>query len=236
MQPDAPLSVCRGHASRATHIAFLPTAASVAAGLGRVPLLLSGSADWTARVWDAETGCCRGACVGHGGALTALQVVHGAACGTRLLTGGADGTLGVWRLDGELVSLGQRHTAPVMLLQQGGDTLVSGASDKSCHVWGLQQVIDGGSCSGGGSGSSNAGGMPLDHNRSAVSAGGSSSSGQRLQQHHHAQQLLASQRKRADVAAMAFDPVGELLCSGHRDGIVSVWNCSFSMQQQHVGC
>lgn len=42
--------------------------------------------------------------------------------------------------------------------------------------------------------------------------------------------LLGSQRARADVGAMAFDPMAELLCAGHKDGIVSIWNCCYSTQ------
>lgn len=120
-------------------VTFLPAAASACLGLGRQPLLLSGSSDWTARLWDAETGHCRCTCVGHGGPLTALQVAaHGGgdASGStaRLLTGAADGTLAVWGLDGELHSLAQAHDAPLMLLKQGSDTLVSGG--RACCVLG----------------------------------------------------------------------------------------------------
>lgn len=93
--------------------------------MGRTPLLLTGSDDWMARVWDAETGACRGVCVGHGGPVTAMQTVHSNAA-TRFVTGGADGSLGLWGLDGELVSLVQQHNKAVLVLKQGGDTLVSG--------------------------------------------------------------------------------------------------------------
>jgi hypothetical protein len=56
-------------------------------------------------------------------------------------------------------------------------------------------------------------------------SGGSSSSGG-LTTSTQLSRLLASQQTPADVGAMAFDPMAELLCAGHRDGIVSVWNCS----------
>lgn len=128
LQGSTPLSECKGHTGPVKHISFLPRAASAAAGLGRTPLLLTGSEDWTARVWDAESGVCRGACIGHGGGITAMQTVHSNAA-TRLVTGAADGSIGLWGLDGELVSLVQQHGSPVMLLKQGGDTLVSGEGD-----------------------------------------------------------------------------------------------------------
>jgi hypothetical protein len=80
----------------------------------------------------------------------------------------------------------------------------AGSADKVCHVWGLQGLTTGG--------------------------GGSSSSGTACSTTAQlSQQLLASQRRRASVgAAMAFDPMVEVLCAGHSDGIVSVWNCCHS--------
>jgi WD40 repeat protein len=125
LQCGDPVSECTGHTGPVTQINFLPRSASAAAGLGRVPLLLTGSEDWTARVWDAETGACRGACIGHGGAVTAMQTVHSNNA-TRFVTGAADGSIGLWGLDGDMVSLVQQHEQPVLLLKQGVDTLVSG--------------------------------------------------------------------------------------------------------------
>lgn len=83
----------------------------------------------------------------------------------------------------------------------------AGAADNGCHVWGLQGLLP----SGGSGGSSSS------------SSGGLSTSAQ-------LSRLLASQRTSADVGAMAFDPTAELLCAGHKDGAVSVWNCSYSTQ------
>lgn len=70
-------------------------------------------------------------------------------------------------------------------------------------MWGLQGLLP---CAGGGSGSG------VAANTGRLSA------------------LLGSQQAAADVGAMAFDPMAELLCAGHKDGIVSVWNCSYSTQ------
>ena len=134
LQPGVPLSECKGHTGPVQQVSFLPSAASAAAGLGRVPLLLTGSEDWTARLWDVETGMCRGACVGHGGAITAMQTIHSNAS-TRFVTGANDGSIGVWGLDCELVSLVQQYKEPVLLLKQGGDTLVSGGSSYSTHPY-----------------------------------------------------------------------------------------------------
>lgn len=36
---------------------------------------------------------------------------------------------------------------------------------------------------------------------------------------------LLRQERHALVDTMAYDPIGQLLCSGHRDGLVSMWSC-----------
>ena len=77
----------------------------------------------------------------------------------------------------------------------------TGAADKLCHLVGLQHLLP----------------------RSNSSSNGCSSLVQ-------PSQLLGSQRKPAAVGAMAFDPVAEVLCAGHKDGIVSAWNCCYSTQ------
>ena len=56
-------------------------------------------ADKTVRVYDVKSGVLVGRCVGHGTAVTALAFMN---CGSRLVTGGADGTVCVWRLPGHL--------------------------------------------------------------------------------------------------------------------------------------
>ncbi len=48
-------------------------------------------------------------------------------------------------------------------------------------------------------------------------------------------QLLACQERRSLVTSVAFDPVAELLYSGHKDGIVAAWNCSCPAVQGCAG-
>ena len=50
-------------------------------------------------MYDVKSGVLVGRCVGHGTAVTALAFMN---CGSRLVTGGADGTVCVWRLPGHL--------------------------------------------------------------------------------------------------------------------------------------
>jgi hypothetical protein len=159
LQPSTPLAACLGHQGRVTQATFLPAAAAAAAAAAvdtaasastsssigvqqhsrAFPLLLTGSDDWTARLWDATSGSCQAVCVGHGGPVTAATTAVSAsqnssssdAAGVRLVTGAADGTVGVWGLRGELHGLSQQHSAPVCLLAQGGETVVSGG----CNAW-----------------------------------------------------------------------------------------------------
>jgi hypothetical protein len=163
-QPIKPLATCIGHQGRVAHVTFLPAAAAAVAAAadsqpssaaldsssmsaqqrsGALPLLLTGSDDWTARLWDATSGNCRAVCIGHGGAVTAAAVVAGPSTTTtssssssssgshvRLVTGAADGTVGVWGLRGELHGLMQQHYTAVQLLAQEDETVVSGEISK----------------------------------------------------------------------------------------------------------
>jgi hypothetical protein len=84
-------------------------------------------------------------------------------------------------------------------------------------VWGLQQLT-GAPVS---SNSASSFGSSWDAPGSSTSSG---SSGSAASVRHPSSPLLARQVQTAAVGAMAFDPVTELVCSGHSDGVVSVWN------------
>lgn len=45
---------------------------------------------------------------------------------SRLVTGAADGSIGVWGLGGEVYSLEQQHNALVQLLAAGDSTVIAG--------------------------------------------------------------------------------------------------------------
>jgi hypothetical protein len=49
----------------------------------------------------------------------------------RVVTGAADGSIAVWGLRGDLHGMMQQHCAPVRLLAQEDDTVVSGERDEA---------------------------------------------------------------------------------------------------------
>jgi WD40 repeat protein len=130
-RPDAPAAECCGHGDWVTQLAFAPPALVGACGDEGGPLLVSASADWTSRVWDAASGTCRGVHVGHAGAVTALALWDdrdgggsgmsggGGGGALRVVTGCQDGGVAVWAEGGELLGLHQAHAAPVRLLAAG---------------------------------------------------------------------------------------------------------------------
>jgi WD40 repeat protein len=115
---------CLGHEDAVTCLAFGPAAAPGTSAEPPAPLLLSGSRDWTARVWDPASGACLGVLAGHAGAVTAVawaEVGSGgsadtAAGGGLALTGCEDGSAGVWTARGDARRLWRAHTAPVQLV------------------------------------------------------------------------------------------------------------------------
>ncbi len=95
------------------------------------PVLITGSYDRTARVWNLETGmeirCLRG----HTRALRALQFDE-----VKLITGSMDHTLRVWNWrTGECIRTLESHTEGVVCLNFDSTILASGSVDTTVKVW-----------------------------------------------------------------------------------------------------
>lgn len=95
------------------------------------PVLITGSYDRTARVWNLETGeeirCLRG----HTRALRALQFDE-----VKLVTGSMDHTLRVWNWrTGECIRTLEGHTEGVICLNFSSTVLASGSVDTTIKVW-----------------------------------------------------------------------------------------------------
>ncbi|OAX33656.1 WD40 repeat-like protein [Rhizopogon vinicolor AM-OR11-026] len=95
------------------------------------PILITGSYDRTARVWNIETGlevrCLRG----HTRAVRALQFDE-----AKLITGSMDHTIRVWNWrSGECIRTLEGHTEGVVCLNFDSNVLASGSVDTTVKVW-----------------------------------------------------------------------------------------------------
>lgn len=100
--------------------------------------LLTGSLDWTARLWALGNANWESiVMVGHSAAVNAVEW---ADCpGSRepsLLTGCADGSVGFWDMAGGLTNILQAHSAEVKLIRKvsGRNWAHSGSSSKCSHM------------------------------------------------------------------------------------------------------
>jgi F-box/WD-40 domain protein MET30 len=95
------------------------------------PVLITGSYDRTARIWNLETGEEIRCLKGHTRALRALQFDE-----VKLVTGSMDHTLRIWNWrTGECISTLEGHTEGVVSLNFDSTLLASGSVDTTVKVW-----------------------------------------------------------------------------------------------------
>lgn len=107
--------------------------ASVRAVAGHGRILISGSYDATARVWDLTTGECLHVLNGHTDRIYSCvyDVVR-----NRAYTGSADNTVRIWDLStGECTAILEGHTILVGLISSSPNVLVSAAADSTVRIW-----------------------------------------------------------------------------------------------------
>lgn len=98
------------------------------------PVLITGSYDRTARVWNLETGVELHCLRGHTRAVRALQFDQ-----VKLITGSMDSTLKVWDWRrGKCIRTLTGHTEGVVCLNFDSNVLASGSVDASIKVWNLR--------------------------------------------------------------------------------------------------
>ncbi|KAI0781298.1 quinon protein alcohol dehydrogenase-like superfamily [Trametes elegans] len=95
------------------------------------PVLITGSYDRTARVWNLETGAEVHTLVGHTRAIRALQFDA-----AKLITGSMDHTMRVWNWrTGQCLKTLEGHTEGVVCLNFDSNVLASGSVDTTVKVW-----------------------------------------------------------------------------------------------------
>jgi len=95
------------------------------------PVLITGSYDRTARVWNLDTG--KEMCVlqGHGRAVRALQFDE-----AKLITGSMDQTLKVWNWrTGACIRTLEGHSGGIVSLNFDSNVLASGSADATVKIW-----------------------------------------------------------------------------------------------------
>lgn len=101
------------------------------------PVLITGSYDRTARVWNLETGECVKVLSGHTRAIRALQFD-----GMMLVTGSMDRTLRIWNWrTGDCVRVLEGHTDGIVCLNYDREVLASGSADSTIKVRASSSIV-----------------------------------------------------------------------------------------------
>jgi len=121
--------VCEGHAEAVLCAAFTPDVVNLAD-----LLVATGSADKTARIWDAFTGKEKFRLKGHADAVLAVEF---SADGKTVATGGKDGTVKLWDVatGKERASLKGNAAVRCLAFAPDGKTLASAGDDKTVVLW-----------------------------------------------------------------------------------------------------
>ena len=94
-------------------------------------VLITGSYDSTAKVWDVNTGQELRTLTGHTSGIRCLQFDE-----TKLMTGSLDHTLRLWNWKtGQCLRVFQAHTAGIVTLHFSGPWVASGSMDQTIRVW-----------------------------------------------------------------------------------------------------
>lgn len=103
---------------------------------GNKDILITGSADFTARAWSFETGKCIRVFKEHEGAITCMSVD---ATGKILFTGSTDQTVRSWDVaTGERYKVFRGHTASIICMTVVNKIVYTGSSDHTGRSWVVQ--------------------------------------------------------------------------------------------------
>lgn len=124
---DYPAQLYSGHTDNITSLAITPDG----------HLLLTGSYDRTARLWDLTTNDLRQSFTVAFGGITSVAV---SPDGTTAITGGEDGNIRLWTVASgqeRQVLRGHRGDVTGLAFTPDGRTLLSGSADRTARVWNL---------------------------------------------------------------------------------------------------
>ncbi|XP_076351524.1 uncharacterized protein LOC143247398 [Tachypleus tridentatus] len=141
-QNDACIKVFEGHNRGVYPIIFIPAEDNPLVGQSICvgDILITGSADCTARSWSFDTGTCLQVFKGHKLPVNALVTDTNAKC---LYTGGGDGMICCWSIStGELLQELRGHEGPIFSLLVHNRMMYSCSSDQTARAW----VMEFGEC------------------------------------------------------------------------------------------
>lgn len=184
--------------------------------------IVTGSADHTAKVWDAASGKESLTLRGHGGAVKSVAF---SPDGQRILTGSWDGTAMVWDATngGNLLVL-KGHDAAVFsaAYSANGQRIVTGSHDRTARVW---DAVTGADL------------LTFSGHTNRVWAVAFSPDGQRIVsggwdqtvkvwEATNGHELLTLVGHRGAVLSVAFSPDGERIVTGSQDHQAKVWGAT----------
>ncbi|KIM24746.1 hypothetical protein M408DRAFT_49152, partial [Serendipita vermifera MAFF 305830] len=203
-----------GHRNAITSVAFSPDGRQI----------VSGSLDYTIRVWDAETGeRVLGPLPGHSGTVTSVSF---SLDGRRIVSGSSDVTIRVWDAKTGEILVGplEGHNAAVtsVSFSPNGRHLVSGSRDRTVRVWDIEtgETIIG----------------PLKGHSKWVNSVSFSLDGKRIVSGSDDCTIRVWNAKtggrvvgplrghNAAVTSVSFSPDGRQIVSGSRDCTIRVWD------------
>lgn len=127
----------RGHRNCVLTLAYsapkdLPREPCLEAAMGG-GLLVTGSSDDTAKVWQVASGCCHQTLRGHTGAVLCLVLD---VSSHTVFTGSTDATVRAWDiLSGEQLRVFREHQGSVICLELTDRLLYSGSADRTVKCW-----------------------------------------------------------------------------------------------------
>ena len=211
--------IFRGHTRRVSSVSFSPDGS----------LIVSGSSDYTVRVWDASSGECvvLGSLWGGSGPLeghtSGVNSVSFSPDGSLIVSGAGDNTVRVWDLSsGGLLKTLEGHRSDVrsVSFSPDGSHIVSGSDDRTVRVWDLSS----GEC------------VLLEGHTFWVSSVSFSPDGSLIVSGSYDKtvrvwdlssgELLKTLGHTSLVSSVSFSPDGSRIVSGSGDATVRVWDLS----------